>query len=170
MTHTEFSLAYFHCIELLKKLKIDRFFICVLVCHLLYPMILAEDRSHDLPELQRTNNWWFFYYYKYHKFLSVYVKQVRPRHCNHSCKTLCINTSQLSNRILSIILAVCEPFRFNICMHPFEWAGQKQCSCTLFLFHYSHPFFAEENKELKMWIRKCDAELDCKCFDKTCSL
>ena len=21
-----------------------------------------------------------------------------------------------------------------------------------------------------MWIRKCDAELDCKCFDKTCSL
>ena len=112
----------------------------------------------------------FFYYYKYHKFLSVYVKQVRPRHCNHSCKTLCINTSQLSNRILSIILAVCEPFRFNICMHPFEWAGQKQCSCTLFLFHYSHPFFAEENKELKMWIRKCDAELDCKCFDKTCSL
>ena len=21
-----------------------------------------------------------------------------------------------------------------------------------------------------MWIRKCDAELDCKCFDRTCSL
>ena len=89
-------------------------------------MILAEDRSHDWPKLQRTNNnkfiGDFFYYYKYHyKFLSVYVKQVRPRRYNHSCKTMCINTSQLSNRILSMVLAVCEPFRFN--MHLFEWAG-----------------------------------------------
>ena len=56
-----------------------------------------------------------------------------------------------------------------ICIH-LNGLGKNNVFNTLFLFYYSHLFFAEENKELKMWIRKCDAELDCKCFDKTCSL
>ena len=56
-----------------------------------------------------------------------------------------------------------------ICIHLNE-LGKNNVIIHCFFFTIPIFFFAEENKELKMWIRKCDAELDCKCFDKTCSL